>query len=935
MKKNLFCLAALCAAALVSCTPKELVIEEPKGGEEKTDAAELVHVTINASMDEATKAYIDDADGFGWKWAEGDQLAVFDASNAKIVFTINSNTVGSAVAKFEADGVLATFVPVKAVFPASAAGATPDEFSINPIQSPGTYSIDPKAMVATADGEKVSDTEFNFYFDPAVSYFRFAVAAGVSKVILHTVGKDDTIAGESRSVTVNLPGTAGSFWAAVNPAVYHGIRAFAYDGTSYAKKGADAAEIDLSAKGSGKNIGTVSGGTVVSVIENADALVSYLAGTPTLDGYIVNDLDLTDKTITTCATFAKTFDGQYHSIGNWSSEAAPLFNEISASASVLNLSFDSTCSVTMPSILSDFGAVVKTNKGTVDNVSFNASVSIPAISSSSSQDGRFGTIVGVSSGTGSVISNCVSGSSVAYFGAGLVASNNLYLGGITGRSEGRVSNCLFEGDMLITYTDATMTKCIYAAGICGNTSANVAFESCTNSGTIGIKTRGSGKDCLVAAGIVGFCGGTINNCNNEGDIFVYSESADETADGPLKRVCVAGISGYSSKAVTNCSNSGKITLRGGYSTGYAGVGSLTLVSSSVAGIVGLTYNASVNNCTNTGIVRSFLSKIDNASSVYSTDTRATIGGIVGNQQGTIQECINAGEVEAKWITSAHNASLKKYFVSQAGGISGGVYNSANKTNSSIIDCIHNGSLTVTCDSRGEDKTESNSGPSNNAVGGIVGWPGSESGMTGLIQGCSSKGSIVVDGFGLIRVGGISGGTAPISGGSVSGDITIKGKIVGSYVGGVVAYATGAYKVQDVIVDGLTIDYVNSTAMNSVIYGIGGLIGQPQNVSGAVFGEGCSVLTTIKSNHSRDIGFLGGRNTNQNGTNTMTFGSNSKPIIVRKGCKIITNGSTVSEITGAEDVDKVVTTSGSVGNLMGALWYSNWGQYFTKYVTYSE
>ncbi len=68
---------------------------------------------------------------------------------------------------------------------------------------------------------------------------------------------------------------------------------------------------------------------------------------------------------------------------------------------------------------------------------------------------------------------------------------------------------------------------------------------------------------------------------------------------------------------------------------------------------------------------------------------------------------------------------------------------------------------------------------------------------------------------------------------------------------------------------------------------------------------------------------------------MTFGSDEKPISVRKGCKIINGGNVVAEIASAADVEKVVTTSGSVGNLMGALWYDNWGQYFTKHVTYTE
>ena len=927
MKKSLFIFAAICAAAAVSCTPKELVIDTP---EEKVEQnVKLIPITITASF-ESAKA---DMVGNVWTWQSGDKLAVFDGIE-KREFTLDESAAGSAVAKFTGK-VAEGFTSLAGVFPYSAAGDSYEAaVSIPAVQTVGTQSADPLGLIAKAEGEKVSDTEYNFYFQSAVSLLKFKASEGATKIIIHTAAKDETIAGTSPSVTVNLGSAADGtkvFWAAVNPASYTGIHVFTLgsDG-KYAHLVTDKT-IDLSTSGKGKNLGSVktvaAGGTEVAVIEDGDGLVNYLgsATAPTLDAFIVNDLDLTGKTVATCASYANAFDGLWHTVGNWNSDGVALFGEIAAGASVSNLKFDASCSVSAPNVLSDFGAVVKTNKGTVDNISFNGKFTVPVIGSTSTQDGHFGAIVGVSSGAGSVISNCASGADVSYTGAGLVSSKNLYIGGITGRAEGQVISCSFEGDVLFTYTDATMTKCLYAAGICGNTSANAAFELCTNKGSVGIVTPGSGNDCLFACGIVGYCGGTIDQCVNEGEVFVYSESADKVADGPLKRACAAGISGYSSKAVTKCTNKGPVTLRGGYSTGFAGVGSLTKVSSVAAGITGLTFNANVSECTNIGTVESILKNIDNTASVYGIDTRATVGGIVGNQQGTIENCENKGRVEAYWVTSAHNAALAQNFVSQAGGITGGSYNSVDKTKSSIISCTNSGTVKMTCDSKG----------SNNTLGGIVGWPGSESGMTGSITDCNSIGTVIADGFGLIRTGGISGGTGPISGGKVSGTITIAGKIAGSYVGGVVAYCAKDYTVQDVEVDDLVIDYTCSTGMNSVVYGIGGLIGQPQNTDGAVFGQGCSVLVTIKSNHSRDIGFLGGRNTNQNGTNTMTFGTAEKPITVKKGCKIVVNGSTVAEIASSADVDKVVTTSGTVGNLMGALWYSNWGQYFTKYVTYSE
>ncbi len=61
---------------------------------------------------------------------------------------------------------------------------------------------------------------------------------------------------------------------------------------------------------------------------------------------------------------------------------------------------------------------------------------------------------------------------------------------------------------------------------------------------------------------------------------------------------------------------------------------------------------------------SILKNIDNAASNYNTNTRATIGGIVGNQQGTITECVNIGNVEAYWVTSNHNGALNEQFVAQ-------------------------------------------------------------------------------------------------------------------------------------------------------------------------------------------------------------------------------------------------------------------------------
>ena len=304
MKKNFILFAAICAAVAVSCTPKELAIDTP--AEEGVSDVKLIPITITASL-EGTKADMVDVK---WTWQSGDKLAVYDGTD-KREFTLDESAAGTAVAKFTGE-VAETFTSLQAVFPYEAAGATFDTPIIPAVQTvtSGT-TIDPNAMIAVAErAEQVADDEFNFYFTSGVSMLRFTVPDGVQKVILHTEGKEAAIAGASRSVTVTVPG-AGQYWAAVNPASYEGLKVFSRTSDGDFMK-STTATIDLSAPGKAKNLGTLGTGTQVSVIEDGAELVSYLDSTPTLDAYVVNDLDLTDKTVTTCANFANVFDGLYY-----------------------------------------------------------------------------------------------------------------------------------------------------------------------------------------------------------------------------------------------------------------------------------------------------------------------------------------------------------------------------------------------------------------------------------------------------------------------------------------------------------------------------------------------------------------------------------------------------------------------------------------------
>ena len=89
MKKNVLFIAAFCAAALVSCTPKELVIEEPETIDNPKETTELIHITIKASMSESTKATI--STDRTWTWEESDKLAVFDGTTVTKEFGIKDS----------------------------------------------------------------------------------------------------------------------------------------------------------------------------------------------------------------------------------------------------------------------------------------------------------------------------------------------------------------------------------------------------------------------------------------------------------------------------------------------------------------------------------------------------------------------------------------------------------------------------------------------------------------------------------------------------------------------------------------------------------------------------------------------------------------------------------------------------------------------------
>jgi hypothetical protein len=945
MKKLACFLVIGSIAALTASCSREIVPAEVPA------EANLVQVSFLANKADFTKASLD---GLNVVWSEGDEIAVYDGT-ALQRFTLAGGK-GTTSATFTGS-VSSGATEFTAVSPYEAAKLDETSLLVT-IPSNQTLSsagpVDPKALVAVA--KTTAGGSLNF--KNVVSLAKFTLGSGDFNSVLF--GPAPTVKavapdyetgvlpaealGAAAMYSLSPSGStfaAGDYYIAVAPGAVEGVTfALGSANSRGYKQSAKTAEMKRSGC---MSFGTVSDGLTALKYEIANAAdLQEWASHADLYGAedvvkVVADIDMSGVNYKSGKPFAGTLDGQGHSIKNWIS-SVPLLETLRTDGELKDIKLASSCVLTFPNVLSNFGFVVANNRGKVSDIVVDASASVPAIGSESTQDGRFGMVVGNNDESGSVI-NCSTNGSIDMSAPGLVAGHNLYMGAVMGRNAGYVSSCTNTGSVNVEFTDDSMTKCLYAAGISGHAAATGILEACTNSGNITIKTPGSGNDCLFACGVIGFSGARLIECINTGSVSVLSESSEGAGDGPLKRACAAGVAGYSAGEMSSCENSGDVILRGGYSTGYAGVGSLTLVSNVAAGVVGLVFKADVNDCVNTGSVSSTLMNIDNANSNHNTGTRATIGGVIGNLQGTANNCTNGGTVDAYWVTSSHNAGMNKQFVAQGGGICGGSYNSADKKVSSIINCSNTGRLSFTCDATG----------SNNAFGGIVGWPGSEpSGgavtQTGAVTGCTFSGELVLDGFGKTRAGGISGGACTIEGCSVSGTILIPGKINSGYIGGVIGYEAAGHNVSNTVVDGLTIDYTNEAYMNGTIYGLGGLVGQPQNAAGFEIGSGCSILVTIKSNHCRDIGIIAGRVTNT--ANAMAYGTAGSKLTVKKGCSIVNKhtGNTVS-VESESDLAQVISSYKETrddkinydygGFLIGSLNSDKWMNLVTLNLNYSE
>lgn len=188
-----------------------------------------------------------------------------------------------------------------------------------------------------------------------------------------------------------------------------------------------------------------------------------------------------------------------------------------------------------------------------------------AVSGSVKADGKINYVGGIVGTTesGSEIRFCRSNIAVEVDATNGSATPLLY-GGVAGRVQGAISNCLNEGT--ITVKNINSKNC-YIGGVAGQVDS--AADLCWNTGSV--TASGTAKKKIYTGGIVGY--GAATNCYNNGSV--------TGATGKSKYV-TGGISGNGN--VTNSYNLGAVSGQG--AAGITGSG--TVVNSYYADIAGKT-----------------------------------------------------------------------------------------------------------------------------------------------------------------------------------------------------------------------------------------------------------------------------------------------------------------------------------------------------------
>ena len=486
-----------------------------------TGDADLVEIHISAQS-EGTRTVLG-PDLHSHLWAEGDKIAIFDGGAIREFTLVSGAGTQSAVFTGRVSSSSTQFV---AVSPYSAAKLSNRVVSQSiPGQQNVTIGADPAALVMRAECNRGETLRFS----NVTSLLKFTVPEGVDNVTISVLDGGTLTGEDSNSVSVGLPGTAGSYAAVVNPGEYKGISVvITAGGRSYYKSSRNTLK---AARSAGSDLGTLELTTPATIISTPAELAAFLGACSASSTDVVllaADIDMSGTDFSPASDFAGSLDGQGHLVSGLSKN---LFTDNHGTLG----NFSVSGSYTPAS--DEFAPVAIANHGSISAVSANVDVT-------------------------RIVSTAASGPIV--------------LGGIVAWNYGPVDGCSVQGS--VSYSTSSSISAVAIGGIAGYSEA--PFGSCTSSASISLSAQyGSGVAPLgkISAsasnlgGIVGaaWSGFSAADCSNEGEISYVNDSIEAAGNVTYQRNQIGGIAGSPYGDITGCSNTGAIKVTAVTSSGSA------------------------------------------------------------------------------------------------------------------------------------------------------------------------------------------------------------------------------------------------------------------------------------------------------------------------------------------------------------------------------
>lgn len=428
------------------------------------------------------------------------------------------------------------------------------------------------------------------------------------------------------------------------------------------------------------------------------------------DSYTIeNDIDLGGAEIAVVENFGGSLDGKNFTVKNFKAADGifatltgtlknikfagielgnGLINSTTEAALVSGISVDATSKVSFPEpgAATNYGTIVNTNAGTVENCS-SAVKYEQTFAAFPKASINIGGIVGASTGlvkgctnTGARSIRVEAPATGAYHG----------IGGVVGFFQGSadkvmVQDCTNEGAVEFTFVSASyfcnggVVGC--TPGTEGKSATFVDYgtvSGCINKGSVYVHYINGGSGAYPnVGGVAAYVEGKVNDCENFGDLSIECDSESSTW------TCVreGGVAGTASMGAKNCKNHGKLSCKALVAGGTAGNKYAGNIASSCFG--GVIANAGPYNPDGSNVFEGCVNDADIDLTVNSiTETpNSYMGAVFGNVTGQIKGCSNTGKMT---VTSPEG-------ITRLGGIAGGCqYAVSDCTNAADITII------VTC-----------------------------------------------------------------------------------------------------------------------------------------------------------------------------------------------------------------------------------------------